>query len=384
VKFAKAGEYVSAGSDTNSIAIGDLNGDGKPDMVVADFSGPVPASGGVSVFLGNNDGTFQAPTAYDAGGDFGVYVVIADVNGDGHADLVTATDCKPIQNNNCSNQPGTGSVLLGNGDGTFQSATQYSAGGLEADVVTVVDVNGDGHPDVVAVNRCYSTNDCSQGAVGVLLGNGDGTLQSPVTYGSGGYNGRALAVGDLNGDGHLDLVVTHQCQFLSTCGAGGEVGILPSRGDGTFGSAVHYPSQGLSANSSAIADINADGRSDLLVTNLCARSPRCRGTRGSIGVLSNILTVTTTIRIKSSSNPSHVNQLVKFTATLKSASSVPDGSTVIFSDGTSNLGTATTTNGIAALTTSFSIAGTHVITASYPGDQFHTPISRALNQVVNP
>ena len=106
---------------------------------------------------------------------------------------------------------GTVGVLLGNGDGTFQTAVTYGSGGYYADSVAVADVNGDGKPDLVVANACASSSNCANGgSVGVLLGNGDGTFQAAVTYGSGGqYEPDSVAVADVNGDGKPDLLVAN-------------------------------------------------------------------------------------------------------------------------------------------------------------------------------
>ena len=98
----------------------------------------------------------------------------------------------------------------------------------------MADVSGDGKPDLVVANR--------NGSVGVLLGNGDGTFQAAVTYGSGGAIASALAVADMNGDGKPDLVVANHCAG-SDC-ANGSVGVLLNNGDGTFQPAVSYSSGG--------------------------------------------------------------------------------------------------------------------------------------------
>ncbi len=108
------------------------------------------------------------------------------------------------------------SVLLGNGDGTFQTAITYDSGGEYALPIAVADVNGDGHLDLLVANECVAVAIARVAAlrIGVLLGNGDGTFQAAVSYNSGGYNAYSVAVGDVNGDGKPDLLVTNQCADL--------------------------------------------------------------------------------------------------------------------------------------------------------------------------
>jgi hypothetical protein len=119
--------------------------------------------------------------------------------------------------------------LLGSGNGTFQPAVTYGSGGYYAFSVAVADVNGDGKPDLVAGNACETVdaNDLciGSGDVGVLLGNGDGTFHSAVAYGSGGDTAFSVAVADVNGDGKPDLVVGNECGGAN-CEIQGVVGVL--------------------------------------------------------------------------------------------------------------------------------------------------------------
>jgi hypothetical protein len=200
--FFTAPAYGSGGRDADSVAVGDVNGDGKPDLVVTNqCADNTCVNGSVSVLLGNGDGTFQAAVSYGSGGQYSFSVAVGDVNGDGKPDLIVANQC--VSNNNCAN--GSVSVLLGNGDGTFKGAVSYGSGGVYAQSVAVGDVNADGHPDLVVANQCVSNNNCANGEVSVLLGNGDGTFQAAVSYGSGGYGASFVGVGDVNGDGKPDL-----------------------------------------------------------------------------------------------------------------------------------------------------------------------------------
>ena len=254
--------YSSGGYYALSVAVGDVNGDGRADLVVANWYQSNGINGSLGVLLGNGDGTFQSPVSYSSGGLYAYSVAIGDVNGDGHADLVVANECQ--SNGDCSS--GAVSVLLGNGDGTFQSAASYSAG-YDAYSVAIGDVNGDGHADLVVANQCQSSSNCN-GAVSVLLGNGDGTFQAPVSYSSGGNDALSVAIGDVNGDGHADLVVANECQSNGDCSSGA-VSVLLGNGDGTFQAPVSYRSGGSEATSVAIGDVNGDGHADLVVANQC-------------------------------------------------------------------------------------------------------------------
>jgi hypothetical protein len=250
--------YNSGGSSSYSVAIGDLNGDGKPDLVVANWGGNNGGAGEgtVGVLLGNGNGIFQTAVTYGSGGIEAFSVAIGDLNGDSKSDLVVTACARAV----CDGG-GIVGVLLGNGDGTFKTAIAYGSGqpvlGSIPTGVVIADVNGDHKPDLLVAN--------SNALGGVLLGNGDGTFQPAMTYGA---NTIAIAVGDVNGDGKPDLVV-----------ANGGAGVLLGNGDGTFQPVVTYGSGGSSA-SVAIADLNGDGKPDLVVANHVKGSAN-----GSLGVL---------------------------------------------------------------------------------------------------
>jgi hypothetical protein len=265
--------YSSAGDNTRTVAVADVNGDGKPDLVVTNSE----SSGLVAVLLGRGDGTFRPAVNYSSGGEFPFSVAVADVNGDGKPDLLLANDNY--------NTNGTVGVLLGNGDGTFQQAVAYNSGGYQAFSVTAADVNGDGKIDVVVANLCSDINCVNPSSVGVLLGNGNGTFQSAAAYSSGAYQAFSIAVADLNHDGNPDLVVANECGNIK-CGQEGTVGVLLGKGNGNFHSVVSYASGGYSTSSLAVADVNGDGIPDLLTANHC--STKCTwnsGYPGSVGVL---------------------------------------------------------------------------------------------------
>jgi hypothetical protein len=474
VHFAKPVLSSSGGFLADSVAIADLNGDGHLDLVVANVGMTgFGQEGVVSVLLGNGDGTFQAPVGYDSGGIGAQFVVIADVNGDGYPDLVVANSCESSADCNYLGDTGLGGVgvLLGNGDGTFQAPVRYSSGGGNAYAVAVADLNGDGYPDLVVANWCESSSVCSlgtglEGGVSVLLGNGDGTFQAPVSYDSGGFNAASVAVADLNGDGHPDVVVANAgsgwvsvllgngdgtlqaavdyssgaalpwavaiADFNSdgkpdlAVGGGRAVSVLLGNGDGTFQAPVSYDTGGVSysvaigdlngdakldvvavgsgagvlvgngdgtfqpyhlrqpgGDSVAIGDANGDGKLDLVVARSCERTGK-NCTNGAVGVALNNLTASTTTAVTSSLNPSQVSQTVTFTATISSNPPIPNQEVVTFYNGATNIGTGTTTNGVATLTTSFPQAKTYTIKATYAGDAFHKASSGTVKQVVNP
>ena len=253
--FLPAVNYGSSGVEDLSVAVADFNGDGKLDLVVTNVYGCLNNKcphGSVDVRLGNGDGTFQPSVAYDSGGAGAWSVAVADVNGDGKLDLVVANA-----------YDSTVSVLLGKGDGTFSGAVVYNPGGLGPVSVAVADVNRDGKLDLVLGNECAGSSCLQNGGVGVLLGNGDGTFLPAVSYSSGGSQSTSVAVADVNGDGKLDIVVANYYPSDT-------IGVLLGNGDGTFQSAVVYDSGGQQPYSVAVADVNLDGKPDLLVANIAS------------------------------------------------------------------------------------------------------------------
>ena len=384
--FQTAVTYGSGGYWANSVAVADVNRDGRADLLVANFcvSSSSCANGTIGVLLGNGDGTFQTAAPYGSGGWQAMSVTLADVDGDGKPDLLVANYC--VSDSNCAN--GSVGVLIGNGDGTFQTAVTYGSGGVDANSVVAADVNGDGKPDLVVANPCVSSDNCANGTVGVLLGNGDGTFQTAVTYGSGGFDagsvavaGGWVAVADVDGDGKLDLVVANSCVSRDNC-TNGTAGVLLGNGDGTFQSPVTYGSGGIYAQSVAVADINGDGKPDVLVANYCA-DDNCNN--GTLGVLINTTLGPTTTALASSLNPSSFGQAVTFSATVTSQGfkGTPTG-TVSFYDGSTNIGNSNLNSiGVATLITSKLSVGTHNMTATYNGDSsFASSTSSVLNQVV--
>src|SRR5262249_43909411 len=181
----QAAQSFGAGSNPSSVTVGDFNGDGALDLAVAN-----QGSNDVSVLLGNGDGSFQPARSFGAGSNPSS-VTVGDFNGDGALDLAVA--------NQGSNDV---SVLLGNGDGSFQPARSFGAGTYPRSVA-VEDFNGDGVPDLAVANSGLDFP-FDPGSVSVLLGNGDGSFQPARSFGAG-RNALSVAVGDFNGGAAPDL-----------------------------------------------------------------------------------------------------------------------------------------------------------------------------------
>ena len=230
-----AAANLTAGSNPYGIAVGDFNGDGKADLAVAN-----QGSGDVSVLLGAGDGSFGAATRFLAAGN-PLAVTTGDFNHDGSLDLAVTI----------AGSPGGVSVLLGDGAGSFGTATIYPVG-ADPFAVAVGDFNGDGNLDLATAN--VSSNNIS-----VIIGTGAGSFGPPTNF-SAGVNPGSLKVGDFNGDGRPDLVTT------DAGNAGGDVAVLLGRGSGSFGAPTSFPANA-SASSIAVGDFNADGFPDLAVTN---------------------------------------------------------------------------------------------------------------------
>jgi len=214
-----------------SLAVADFNHDGSQDIAVAAFS-----SGRLAVLLGRGDGTFQPATYYDLADTSAEWVATADFNGDGNMDVAVASG------DNIS-------VLLGNGNATFQSPVPYATTQMPT-FVAIGDFNGDGKPDLIVADGLY---------VSVLLANGNGTFQPPKDTAVFPPSGLApLSVGDFNGDGKLDVAVLG--------GGSLQLGILLGNGDGTFNLVGEYP-VGEFSNSIAVGDFNGDQHLDLAVTD---------------------------------------------------------------------------------------------------------------------
>jgi len=183
---------VGSGRTPTALAAGDFNHDGKTDYITANFD-----SNTVSVVLGKGNGKFQdLVPALPIGTDFPNQTITADFNGDGLPDLALV--------DTGSNKIGSNiEILLGNSRGGFGPAKSFAAGNQPEGLVAT-DFNHDGHLDLIVSDFGTFPND--HGGVSLLLGNGDGTFQSPVSFGAGDFP-VGIATGDFNGDGNPDAVV---------------------------------------------------------------------------------------------------------------------------------------------------------------------------------
>jgi hypothetical protein len=415
--------YEVTGYGPGAVAIGDLNADGKPDIAVVTGCAPGcnsqgPTMGQVSVLRGNGDGTFQPPLSYnsDAGGT--ISVAVADVNHDGMLDIVTAScgvaGCSP-------GSYGSVGVFLGNGDGSLQTENSYSVVS-SPDAVAVADVNSDGNPDIVVGNWGPPSGFTNQGAVSVLLGNGDGTFQNYIPFSSGGNEVTAVAVADLNGDGRPDVVASTYGDsgsasppgtvsiLLNVTGvtqAPTTTSLISSPNPSTYGQPVTFKasvktgSGGFSGEVQSFDGANQIGygvltngqtSTSISVSSLSVGSHSITAQYlGGLGfapstsvVHSQKVIASTLTTVISERNPSPPGKPVLFSANVTSpAGSPPNGEIVTFYAGTTVVGTAALKQGYANLTTSIPAAGVYTITAVYAGDSnFRGSTSPGLTQIV--
>jgi len=274
LSFAPAVAYHTGGTEPTFVAVGDFNGDGSPDLAVANSY----LSDTIGILLANGDGTFLRPVSYRTGG-YANTIIPIDLNGDGILDLVVSNQSRCFR---CGAE-GSISVFIGNGDGTFRLDRAYDSGGISFEnngfghaEMAVADLNGDGHLDIVIINcaakRASACGGGADGVISVLFGNGDGTFQTAVNRSPGIRNpASGLALGDVNGDGKLDVVLTSGlCSISTACGAG-KIDVLLGNGDGSFRAANHYATNGFGNGAVTLADLNQDGFLDV-VTGGCGLS----------------------------------------------------------------------------------------------------------------
>jgi hypothetical protein len=258
--FAPVVSYY-AGNTPFGLAPGDLDNDGYPDVVTALYN-----DNSVGVLLNKKNGTFAAPVLYPVNSTTGynsINISVGDVNGDGYRDIV-ALDPRLRQ----------ASVLLNNQNGTFASYVTYATATTANSPINnaLLDVNGDGYPDIITCNSTTSTT--ALRTVSVLLNNMNGTFAAPVLYSTGSTDGSGgLAVRDINNDGYPDIATTYQNTSRAV--------VLLNNGNGTFAAASTYAAGITSPADIRISDVNRDGYGDLVLTGGTSLSVLLNTTTGS-------------------------------------------------------------------------------------------------------
>jgi len=228
--FGTATSYATESQRSSDLALGDLNGDGILDLVTAGDSGP----GMATVRLGTGDGTFGTATSYGAESSGSFALSLGDLNGDGILDLVTGG----------YGASGTVTVRLGAGDGSFGGTTTYGTSSVNG--ISLGDLNGDDILDLVTTEG---------GAVAIRLGNGSGSFGASTTYSAS--TAADVTLGDLNGDGIFDIVTAG--------GVGGGVATVAlGNGNGSFGATTSYVTEDTFSTSVTLGDLNGDGILDLV------------------------------------------------------------------------------------------------------------------------
>jgi len=235
--------------------VGDFNGDKVQDLAIAN-----EFSNDVQIWLGNGDGSFGPGRSF-ATADGPNSIAVADLNGDGIQDLAVTDGAQRAVTSDRLNRV---SILVGNGDGSFQPARNLSVGSSPLSAmeigdflwVVIGDFNGNGIQDLAVARAVEGGN-----SVVIFVGNGDGSFRSETDV----FAGFSRAVGDFNNDGLQDLAVTNWAPFPYT--TTGTVNILLGKGDGSFHPPLSFQSTHLRPGAIAVGDFNRDGSQDLVVAN---------------------------------------------------------------------------------------------------------------------
>lgn len=235
--FTASGGPIQVGGGLVSVVVADFNNDGRPDLAVGN------AGGILTILLGDGTGAFTAAPESGSNVATGISsLAVADFNNDGIADVAVAN----FASNNVT-------ILLGQGNGTFLPSGSPIAVGTNPQSIAVGDFKGNGIADLAVANQ-------GDGTVTVLLGDGTGNFAasgSPITVGTSPIS---VAVGDFNGDGKLDLAVANEGDGTTAILLGDDIGAFTPETGSPFAA-------GTKPYAAAVADFNADGKSDLAVAN---------------------------------------------------------------------------------------------------------------------
>jgi uncharacterized repeat protein (TIGR01451 family) len=239
------------GLQPHLVLVYDFNGDNKADIAVLNLGGTssTTGEGSVSILLGNGNGTFQAAKNFDVGGVNPTTFAVADFNGDGKLDVAVGGLQAPVQP---SCQASMVNVLFGNGDGTFQPPQQAVTANLLSNYITAGDVNGDGKADLILYE--YFGNQCQTDGISVFLGNGDGSFQSEQQIPSSPF--------DINGDGITDRVII-----------GSTLQIFLGQGNGAYKPLVTGPEANVGFF--LVGDLNNDQKQDQVFYDFVCQGPLC-------------------------------------------------------------------------------------------------------------
>lgn len=334
-QFTQGTGNLSPNNDWDSaVAVGDINGDGNLDFVLAD-----PVTNTITVYMGNGTGGFAQMSQSTSVGSSPSAMVIGDFNGDGHQDVATANYAG-----------GTVSILLGDGAGNFTPASSPGTGWGPM-FLTESDFNGDGYIDLAVGN-------VDSGTVTVLLGKGDGTFKKSTLTAD---PSAGVLAGDFNVDGYPDLAVIGETTtdiFLSSwtsVSTATATGVSVAGTGGTHLVDANYP-----------GDTNYIGSTS--GTTPLTPAP-----------------LATTLQLTALPNPGVYGKSVTLTATLSPASAQGhsnDGESVTFYNGNTALGTGTLSGGVATFTAGSLSVGVHNLKAVYSGDTFFAKSTGLLSFTV--
>jgi Bacterial Ig-like domain (group 3)/FG-GAP-like repeat len=342
------GQNISDSSRPFEVVTGDFNRDGIADLAVVNFGG-----NNIIILLGKGDGTFTQAAQSPTFAASPVSAAVGDFNGDGKDDLAVALDGV------VSSDPGSVTILLGNGDGTFTPTTQAQtlATSPSPTSITAADFTGNGILDLAVASAVNSAS--TDATINLFAGNGNGTFMPAsglISY--AGYN--SIAFGDVENNGYVDLFAAGVTNAAVDIFYGQENGISNDESSTGVGSGPIFV---------AVDDLNGDGFADFAAV-LNSLNSVFVFTSGIYGNSTQVPTTTTLTAVPTSLT---AGQTLTLTATVTASSGAPPAGTVYFLNGVFTLGQANlNSSGVATLSLS-PAAGAYSVTASYAGSSTDAP-----------